>query len=870
LPPAGRKPATLAGIEMLSADERREILEKRSGSAESPTLQETILTWFERHRALHPEAPAVCSGSLVWDYRELDAFANRVRDAVEEHGVRPGDVVAVDATRSHQTVGAILGIWKCGAVWLPLDPRWPEDRSQFAIDDSGAKLVIDSAWLNHSLRSEALARPSDIAGEFVAYVLYTSGSTGRPKGVAVRHASLANFLRSMGRQPGLTGEDTLFSVTPLTFDISLNEVFLPLSVGARVILPDLDAATDPLQVRRLLEQYPVTVMQATPVMWRGLIDAGWKGSSRLRAWCGGETISPELAEQLVGRVGELWNLYGPTETTIWSTVHRVTRVESPVPIGRPIANTQCYVLDSGLEPVPDGVAGDLYIGGAGLAAGYIGHASSATDQSFIPNPFVPGARMYRTGDIARWSEAGELIFLRRNDAQVKVRGHRIELDEVKAALRGCANVRDVAVVARADALAAYVVPEAASLWNPKQVRRDLRARLPEYMVPAVFVCMESLPLTANGKIDLKMLPDAGPDPPPVLEDSALPRNLLEERLQGIWEELLGIHPIGRQDDFFALGGHSLLAAGLFARIEETFGRQMPISTLFRAPTIELLAAAIRETGHRLMWSQVVPIQTGGSGPALFCLPPENALSFRALAAAVGEGYPLYSLQPPGLDGEDTPESTVEGLALRAIEAMRSVQPKGPYFLCGFSFGGYTAYEMACQLTRAGEGVTIAVIDSDLLILPSYWRSLSRPRRMRYVAQRTMSYTKGLLIGTAADREWFRASVKKVWRYRILGKPNVREEDGARLSSAARRVRAAREVAFHRYVPQSCTVNTLFVQSRGMPSKSWDGRSHGWKGLVKGEVSIVGVAGADHISIVADPFVGQLGAALRDWLSTFRK
>jgi acyl carrier protein len=553
--------------------------------------------------------------------------------------------------------------------------------------------------------------------------------------VAIQHGSLLNCLLSMQRRPGFGPDDTLLSVTPLSFDISLCEIFLPLISGARLILPSLETAANPRAVKRLLEDNDVTVMQATPVMWRTLIEEGWKGSTLLRVWCGGETMPPALAESLLDRAAEVWNLYGPTETTIWSTVHRVGRGESPVPIGRPIANTQCYVLDRNLQPVPDGVPGDLFIGGAGVSPGYLGHASAQQDR-FPPNPFVPGSRMYRTGDMVLWPVAGNttghLIFLHRKDTQVKVRGHRIELGEVETALCMLSMVQQAAVAVRDEALVAWVAPTDRALWNPKQLRAELRLRLPEYMVPGIFVPVDRLPVNSSGKVDRSKLPPPETRTRGAEEPNDAPEteaDLISLALRDLWEELLDVRPIGLEDDFFELGGHSLLAAKLFGRIEKVFGKRLPDSVLFQAPTIAGIASILRNRGG-CTFSTLVPIKPLGNRPPFFCIPGfgVSILDLRELGRSLGPDQPVYGIQPAGWDGTELPDIRVEAMADRYAREIRALQPDGPYYLGGTCFGGVVAFETARQLMAMGERVGLLVI-LNTIERSELKRSAARNRRI---------------------------------------------------------------------------------------------------------------------------------------------
>jgi amino acid adenylation domain-containing protein len=439
---------------------------------------------------------------------------------------------------------------------------------------------------------------SDITSLNLAYVIYTSGSTGKPKGVQISHHSVVNFLNSMRERPGLSKQDILLSVTTLSFDIAALEIFLPLAVGACVEMVDRQVAADGARLLERLENSGATVMQATPPSWQLLLEAGWRGSDRLRALCGGQALPKELAGKLLARSYCLWNMYGPTETTIWSALCQVSLEDGTAPIGRPIANTQIYLLDRHLNPVPMGVTGELYIGGAGVARGYL-NRPELTAEKFIPNPFHddPGARLYKTGDLARYLPSGNIEFLGRGDHQIKLRGHRIELGEIEAVLEQHPGVRNAVVVAheytRNDKrLVAYIVPGQAASLTTGELHGFLKARLPDYMVPGAFVFLEMLPLTANGKVDRRVLSLPDTSTPDLSASYVAPRNSVEAVLAVIWSEILRVGRVGVYDNFFVLGGHSLLAIRVMSQVRDALQVDLTLRTLFEKPTLTELTEAI--------------------------------------------------------------------------------------------------------------------------------------------------------------------------------------------------------------------------------------------------------------------------------------
>ncbi|MDB4896752.1 MAG: amino acid adenylation domain protein, partial [Firmicutes bacterium] len=457
--------------------------------------------------------------------------------------------------------------------------------------------------------------------------------TGKPKGVQLEHRSVVNFLTAMRREPGLTAADVLVAVTPISFDIAVLELFLPLTVGARVVIASRDVATDGTRLLDLLKGCGATVMQATPATWRLLLAAGWTAGADMKLLCGGEALPRELALRLMSGGGALWNMYGPTETTVWSSLQQVTAESGPVAIGRPIGNTRLYILDPHGKVVPVGVAGELHIGGAGLARGYL-HRSELTAEKFIPSPFVVGDRLYRTGDLARYLPSGAIQYLGRIDDQVKIRGFRIELGEIEAVLAQHPDVQQAVVVAREYQpgdmrLVGYLVPkseeageamEAAARDLIPQLRSHLKAALPEYMVPPVFVLLERLPLTPNGKVDRRALPAPDQERMALEQAYAPPSTEIEGVLSGIWEQILGVNQIGVHDNFFSLGGHSLLATQAISRMRDAFAVDLPLRSLFENPTVASMAVVVeaaRNGGDHIAMAPILPIARDGDLPLSF-------------------------------------------------------------------------------------------------------------------------------------------------------------------------------------------------------------------------------------------------------------
>jgi amino acid adenylation domain-containing protein len=643
-------------LPLLSTAERHQLLTEWNRTEADLPEWECVHRLFEAQAERTPGAVALVFGEEEVTYRELNRRANQLAHHLRGLGIGPEVLVGICVERSVEMVVGLLGILKAGGAYVPLDPAFPKERIAFMLEDARVPLVLTQEHLAAGLSGqgarlvrldadvEAIGRHSTegptggARADNLAYVIYTSGSTGRPKGVQITHASLVNFLASMGQEPGLAEQDTLLAVTTLSFDIAGLEIFLPLTVGARVVLVPRDVAQDGKRLAKKLATSAATVMQATPATWQMLLEAGWSGSPGLKVLCGGEAMPPDLAWQLRRRCASLWNVYGPTETTIWSTVHRVDGRGGPVPIGRPIANTQVYVTDRRCQPVPVGVVGELLIGGDGLARGYLGRPERSAEK-FIPSPFSdnPESRLYRTGDLARWLPSGELECLGRLDHQVKVRGFRIEPGEVEAALLRHPAVHQTAVVARDVVpgdrrLVAYLVADGHPLPSHSELHRFLRGQLPEYMVPSAFVALDGLPLTPNGKVDRKALP-APPEAPARQQEADAAATPAEEIVAGVWAEVLDLDRVGPHDNFFELGGHSLLATRVAARLGDLFSVDVSVAALFEAATVAELARRIEAE------------QAGGPAQAHELIGPAAAEERAALSFAQQRLWFLDQWQP---------------------------------------------------------------------------------------------------------------------------------------------------------------------------------------------------------------------------------
>jgi amino acid adenylation domain-containing protein len=806
-------------------------------------------------------------------------------------GVKRNALVGIHMERSVEMVIAVLAVLRAGGAYVPLDPGFPRDRLALMIEDGKLGLILTTSELARELSPQAAqilvvdphwsgtepAPPETAGADHLAYVLFTSGSTGRPKGVQVTHRSLVNFLISMQREPGFEPDDVLLAVTTLSFDIAGLELFLPLISGGRVLIASRQMAANGESLAEEITRRGVTIMQATPTTWRLLLAARWSGKPDLKILCGGEAFPADLARQLVPLCAELWNMYGPTETTVWSTCCRIVDPGQLIHIGRPINNTTAYILDRRMRPAPIGVPGELFLGGEGVALGYLDQPE-LTRERFVPDPFADsaGARLYRTGDLARLLPDGNIQFLGRMDLQVKIRGYRIELGEIENVLARHPAVRECAVVARDDNpnnphLAAYVVlgeHREASEGVVPDLRALLRSKLPEYMVPSVFAFLPALPRTPNGKIDRKALPAPKPGADATGSTHQALTTPVEKRVAAIWTRVLNAANIERDDNFFDLGGNSLLAATVFAEMEHEFGRRLPLSTLFERPTVAALAEAVRDDDAAAAnWSSLVVIQRGKTGTPFFCVHGAggNVLLYRDLVESMGDEIPFYGLQSVGLDGKTAPLETIEEMATHYISEVRSCQPHGPYRLGGYCMGGTVALEMAQQLHLIGERVEF------LALLDTYNFTRALPTSpARAVLQRLRFHASNLARLRLSEIPGYLAEKFRVARdggiASWLGTAVLTRTKAQRAPGGVplRTLQALNDRAAEVYVPKPYPGRmTLFrpeVNYHAFPD-----RNMGWAQIAEGDLEVVELPMNPHAMLV-QPFVRSLAAALNARLS----
>ena len=726
-------------LPLLPAPERTLLL-REWNQTEQPFPPGTCLHHLvEAHAARTPEAIAVVDPERRLTYAELNRRANQLAHHLRSMGAGPEQLTGIFLERSVEVAVAVLAVLKAGGAYVPLDPSYPADRTALMLADSRPRVLVTREALRSALPAslpplacvdtdaEAISRQpttnpeGGARPEHLAYLVYTSGSTGRPKGVMVTHRSLANAYFAWERDYHLPSLRAHLQMASFSFDVFSGDLTRALGSGATLVLCPREWLLEPERLYALMRREQVDCGEFVPAVVRLLMgylqDQGQRLDFMRLVIVGSDTWDMREYHQLRGLCGpetRLVSSYGLSEATIdstWFENTAPTPSEQIVPIGRPFANTQMYLLDESMQPVPIGVPGELYVGSVGLARGYWGQPD-LTAQRFVPNPFdsTPGARLYRTGDMARYAADGTIGFIGRNDTQVKIRGHRIELDEIKAKLLELASVQAVELLVHEEdgnkQLIAYLTLSTPQAATAEELRQHLKQHLPPYMVPAALILLDAFPLTPNGKVDRKALP-----PPKGLQRTqqdgfVAPRNEVEQGLAALWEELLAVRPIGIHDNFFDLGGHSLLAVRLTVRMRERLGHALPLATLFQGPTIEQLARALQEKSAPRPWSPLVPLQAGSGQPPLFCLPGAggNTLYFRDLVRQLGPTRPIYGLQAQGLDGLTPAHQSVEEMAACYLEAIQQVQPRGPYFLLGHSFGSWVAFELAQRLRKKGEAV----------------------------------------------------------------------------------------------------------------------------------------------------------------------
>jgi len=823
-----------------------------------------------------PDAIAVQQEKRALSYRELNSRANQLAHYLRKRGAGPDTPVGICLHSSPDMMVALLAVLKAGAACLPLDPKYPQERLAYMVEDSGMQVLIaDARSAERFPDAEVISLPRDwktidqensdnldidLNSENLAYVIYTSGSTGKPRGVELTHRGLVNHNTAAMRLYELQAADYVLQFSSISFDIAVEEIFPAWMSGARLVLKTEEMPLAAGEFVRWIRARRITVLDLPTAYWHELVhqlsESNEPLPERLRlVIVGGEKASPvTLAAwmKLAGSRVRWVNTYGPTEASVIATSYELddsaSQIPSPLPIGRPIANAQIHILNAQMQPQPVGIRGELHIGGSGVARGYLNRAE-LTAAKFVADPFSgePGARLYRTGDVARYLPDGNIEFLGRTDDQVKVRGFRVELGEIEALLSRFQGIDMAVVVSREDArgektLVAYFVPAKEPAPTSGELREFLKERLPDYMLPSSFVKLETMPLTPNGKVDRRSLPAPSAGDSADTQGLTAPKDALESQLVRIWETILGKSPIGVRQSFFDLGGHSLLAVRLMHRLEQVFGKRMPITILFQAPTIEHMADLLRTKGWAPSWSSLVPIQPLGAKRPLFLIHGAGGtvIIYRDLARHLGNDQPVYGLQAQGLDGKQACLARVEAMAAHYLEAIRTIQPHGPYLLGGLSFGGTVAFEMARQLQAAGEQVTqLALLDT----FPG-----------KYEPATSLL----LKLGKMPAREQFDYIQRKTGQYARNWK---RRFDRIFLPQALKNVRRGIHEAGTHYSPTPYSGDITLFRASEKSLRGVNDEFAGWRQLATGNLEVVEIPGG-HVSMLSEPQVQTLAEQLK--------
>ncbi|SHH04644.1 non-ribosomal peptide synthetase [Flavobacterium defluvii] len=817
-------------------------------------------------------------------YSQLYQKVNQLANYLKAQGVQSGDFIAVSVSRSPELLYTLLAIMQCGAAYLPLDPEYPKERLEFMLTDSGAKALITSKMLFASLPTwpqtffiedamDSLNHYSSspisvaVSPDNNAYILYTSGSTGNPKGVPITHKNLVNFLYSMALEPGLDENDRLLSITTISFDIAGLELYLPLIKGATLILADHETTRDGRLLLDLVKKENINFLQATPTTWSMLLDSGWTQKLPLKALCGGEAMPADLAKELLQKCDTLWNVYGPTETTIWSSVKQIKTEDKLITIGKPIGNTQIYIIDNQGQLVAPGKIGEIAIGGDGVAKGYW-NRPELTFEKFIENKFSSNKNnlLYRTGDLGKLLPNNEIECLGRLDQQVKIRGHRIEPGEVEQALLLLDGIKYAVVLADENFLIAHIVPDSDLENAESQIplwREALTSKLPAQLIPHDFNLLEKIPTTLNGKIDRKALSKYKTNKK--LHYTA-PRTEEENIVAAIWKESLNIENIDIFSDFFEMGGHSIKGVKVMIEIEKHTGKRIPLSALFKYSTVEKFAKLLN-TGTEIYSDCLVPIKPQGNKVPLFIIHGAglNVLNFMNLSKHFDDDQPIYGIQgtkPKGFDGW---YESIEAMAAHYIDAIIKVNPKGPYALAGFSFGGIVAFEMTRQLKEQGKIVSLTALLDSYVDSSYYYGSYRRKQLVRYfdITHRRLDFLKEMLLSWKAFK--MRINGKKEYiLQRHFGKKKVMtEQEALALEQFIEADGLVRKIV-DRYHLKPQSFNVDLFRSKDDDNYKLDPTHLGWKKAALGGVTIHNISG-NHLDIVAPPNDIVLARLLQDIL-----
>ncbi len=841
-------------------------------------------------------------------YLELNNRSNQVASYLLKNGIQVGDVIALATDRNVEMIIVLIGIMKSGATYLPIDPEFPKNRVEYMLEDSSTKLILLSEKYKNKFHTTAQqivieevimkldefdksAFAVQLSFDDIAYILYTSGSTGLPKGTKITHKNFANFALSMLKNPGIQAHDKVLAITTVSFDISYLELIVPLIAGAEILIANAEEAKDGRILLEMLENENISILQATPSRWQMLLDCGWTKKYDLKIFTGGEALTTELATKLLERTSEIWNMYAPTETTIYAIVKKIINKNELITIGLPINNTSVYIVDEDNNSVTNGVIGEICIGGAGVADGYL-NQPKLTDEKFITDPFsVKGTKMYKTGDLGKISEDGEVVCLGRADNQVKIRGHRIELGEIESLLIKENGIQQAVVLAQDDGhankkLVAYLI------IDPKKVKTELLAdnhkhpseevinqwknnliqELPQYMIPESFMVLDKFPLTPNAKIDRNAFPKLNSIIHRSNTKTFLTAN--EKLIADIWSEVLTIDNLVATDDFFELGGHSLIAVKVMVELEKQIGIRLPLAILFDNSTIQKLALQLDKNEYHKEWNSLIPIKKSGKKSPLYFIHGQgmNIIVFKSLVNEVDDEQPLYGLQPKGLNPEVEPLDTIESIAADYVKEILAINPDGPYSIVGYSAGGVIALEMVNQFHLIGKKVSFVGL------LDTYYNGktyLEMIKELRIIAIFSFTF-KSVLYAFKCLYKYPKVYVDHKIDY-VLGelynfykKLNPIKKDLSNPRYVMHKIQTAHKNALDKYKIKPFNADVHLFQANDKVLTYIDNMdSNGWKPYIKGKFTKIDVP-LEHLQFFDPDYVGVFARKLQDAMNNIQK
>ncbi|MCL6573196.1 MAG: amino acid adenylation domain-containing protein [Bacillus sp. (in: Bacteria)] len=869
---------TISELPMLTIQERQELLVEWNKQEADYPRESSITQLFEEQVDLYPNDIAIIFENKQIPYHELDRRANQIANYLRKMGLSNEQLVAVCLPRSPEIIISFIGILKAGGAYVPIDLSYPTERIAFMLNDVNVSFIITTESIAKQLpntkakfifldneeveiSAQLVDRPVNRSGyESLAYVMYTSGSTGEPKGVAIAQRGIIRLVKNFDFA-NLGHKEVFLNLSSLSFDGSTFEIYGSLLNGGKLVImnsnkPSLE------HIAETIKQQQVTAISVTPEMLNLLLEDYHESLGSLQQiFSGGDVLGVLLAQRCLSKLPEcqLINGYGPTENTVYSTTFLVKEIlpdTTTIPIGRPIADDNVFILDHYFQPVPIGVIGELYVTGEGIARGYLNN-KDLTEERFLSNPFAIASRgkLYKTGDLVRYRSDKNIEFIGRVDHQVKIRGCRIELGEIEAVVGKYPGIRQIVAGTtkgnkESSDLIVYAVMQKGEIFDSHKLRTFTRQKLPDYMVPTFFVELQDIPLTPIGKIDRIKLPT--PEPISNVKVIITPRNLIEEQLLQVWKELLSLQKISVTDNFFELGGHSLLAMQMFSKIEKTFAKRLPVSIIFQEDTIEKLAKVLSLNDQLDINSSLVPIQLQGNKPPLFCVHPKDGtvFSYRLLAKNLGIERPIYGLRYTNAKNDS--KISINGLAAKYIAEIRRIQPIGPYFLLGFSLGGTIAYEMAQQLFQVGQEVSLlTIVDTRNIARNSY--KIERGVPYKKIITNNLKKLNKLPYG-----EWIPFIKQKTQNafHLVMNKPEPKYIDDKMVKLFLK--------ALSEYKPKPYPGKLLLIRANDNQNNLLFDEQLGWETVEDGRIVVRGVPGY-HGTIIKEPNVGNVAKCLREYL-----